>query len=410
MRKLSLPDLDLHSKKVLMRVDFNVPLDKNGIITDDTRIRASLPSIEYVLNQGGILILMSHLGRPKDKKENGLTLSSCSKRLSQLLGRPVQMAGNCVGKDVESLVNKLKPGEVILLENLRFHRGEEHPEEYPEFVKLLAQLGDVYIDDAFATAHRKHASTYSVPKLFPEKAAAGFLMEKEIDFLSQLVLNPPKPFCAIIGGAKISTKIGVLKSLLGKVDTLLIGGAMTYTFMKAKGLPIGESLFEPDYVAEAKKIIEASQQPGSAKLILPVDHVIANKIEETGVTRVVEDSQGIPAGFQGVDIGPKTIQHYFSILQKAATIFWNGPMGIFEIAKFSTGTTAIAEILANSNAISVVGGGDSIAALQNSGVQDRITHISTGGGASLEFIEYGSLPGIEVLSDKRTCKINQKSI
>ena len=266
MRKLSLPDLDLHSKKVLMRVDFNVPLDKNGIITDDTRIRASLPSIEYVLNQGGILILMSHLGRPKDKKENGLTLSSCSKRLSQLLGRPVQMAGNCVGKDVESLVNKLKPGEVILLENLRFHRGEEHPEEYPEFVKLLAQLGDVYIDDAFATAHRKHASTYSVPKLFPEKAAAGFLMEKEIDFLSQLVLNPPKPFCAIIGGAKISTKIGVLKSLLGKVDTLLIGGAMTYTFMKAKGLPIGESLFEPDYVAEAKKIIEASQQPGSAKL------------------------------------------------------------------------------------------------------------------------------------------------
>lgn len=399
MPKLSLTDLNLPSKKVLMRVDFNVPLDKNGVITDDNRIQSSLPSIDYVLKQGGSLILMSHLGRPKDKKESHLSLLPCSKRLSQLLGRPVQMAPDCVGKDVESLVNKLKPGEVILLENLRFHRGEEHPEEYPEFVKELAKLGDVYVDDAFATAHREHASTYAVPKLFPGKAAAGFLMQKEIDFLSQLVLNPPRPFCAIIGGAKISTKIGVLKSLLKKVDTLLIGGAMAYTFMKAKGLSIGESLVEPDFVEEAKKIIEASQQTGSAKLVLPIDHVIANKIEETAITRFLDDNQGIPAGFQGVDIGPKTIQLYFSLLQKAATIFWNGPMGIFEVSKFSTGTTAIAEILANSNAISVVGGGDSVAALQNSGVQDRMTHISTGGGASLEFIEYGTLPGVDVLSE-----------
>lgn len=398
MHKLSLTDLDLQSKKVLMRVDFNVPLDKRGMITDDTRIRSSLPSIQHVLDQGGILILMSHLGRPKDKKDVEFSLAPCAKRLSELLNKPVQMAADCVGKEVEAQIRNLKPGQVILLENLRYHRGEEHPDEYPEFAKQLASLGDVYVDDAFATAHREHASTFTLPKLFPNKAAAGFLMATEIESLSQLVLKPNRPFCALIGGAKISTKIGILKSLLKKVDTLLIGGAMAYTFMKAKGLSIGESLFEEDFVEEAKRIIEASQQPGSAKLVLPVDHRVADQLTETSRTRIVEDSVGIPQGFFGVDIGPKTIQTYFAVLQKASTIFWNGPVGVFEIAKFATGTNAMAEILANSPAMTVVGGGDSIAALQNAGVLDKITHVSTGGGASLEFIEYGTLPGIEALS------------
>lgn len=398
-RKLSLKDLDVKGKKILMRVDFNVPLDKMGSIADDTRIRASLPSIEYVLDQGGSLILMSHLGRPKGKKAPEFSLAPCAKCLSELLNQPVEMASDCVGKDVKAQVQGLRPGQVLLLENLRFHKGEEHPDQEPEFAKQLAKLGDAYVDDAFATAHREHASTYTVPKLFPKHAAAGFLMEKEMEFLGQLVLHPQKPFCAIIGGAKISTKIGVLKALLKKVDIILIGGAMTYTFMKAQGYSIGDSLYEAEYLNEAKSILDASRSSG-AKLLLPVDHVIAERLEEDSNTRIVDNKQGIPAGFIGVDIGPKTIEEFFTALNKASTIFWNGPMGVFEIAKFSTGTTAIAEMLANSPATTVVGGGDSIAALQNAGVMDQMTHISTGGGASLEFIEFGALPGIEALSDE----------
>lgn len=400
LRKLSLRDLDVKGKKVLMRVDFNVPLDKTGAISDDTRIRASLPSIQEVLDRGGSVILMSHLGRPKEKKTAEFSLAPCAKRLSELLNTPVIMAEDCVGKEVEAQAKKLQPGQVLLLENLRFHKGEEHPNQDPTFTKQLADLGDAYVDDAFATAHRKHASTYEVPKFFVGKAAAGFLMEREIEFLGELVLHPQRPFCAIIGGAKISTKIGILKALLKKVDVVLIGGAMAYTFMKALGHPIGDSLFEEEFLEEAKEILEASKK-GKAKLILPVDHVIANELEETAFTRIVDNTQGIPAGFRGVDIGPKTIEEFFVALKKASTIFWNGPMGVFEIAKFATGTTAIAEILANSPATTVVGGGDSIAALQNAGVIDQITHVSTGGGASLEFIEYGTLPGIDVLSEEK---------
>lgn len=397
-RKLFIKDLDLRNKRVLMRVDFNVPLDKKGQITDDTRIKASLPSIEYALNQGAILILMSHLGRPKEKKEPSLSLATCAKRLSQLLNRPVEMAADCVGHEVEKQVQRLQSGQILLLENLRFHKGEEHPEQDPDFAKQLAKLGDVYVNDAFGTAHREHASTYVVPKLFPEHAAAGFLLQTEAEFLEKMLLHPQKPFCAIIGGAKISSKIGILKALLNKVDTLLIGGAMAYTFMKAQGYSIGESLYEPEFLNEAKSILDYTSKIPT-KLILPVDHIIAEHFEETAVTHAVSNKQGIPVGFKGVDIGPKTIQEFFMILNKAATIFWNGPMGVFEVAKFSTGTTAIAEILANSSATTIVGGGDSIAALQNTGVMHKITHISTGGGASLEFIELGTLPGIEALSN-----------
>lgn len=396
LRKLSLRELDVKNKKILMRVDFNVPLDKMGMITDDTRIKASLPSIQYVLDEGGSVILMSHLGRPKGKNPE-LSLSICGKRLSEILNKPVEMASDCVGKDVEEQAQRLLPGQILLLENLRFHKGEEHPDQEPEFAKQLAQLGDAYVYDAFATAHRKHASTYFVPKLFPNLAAAGFLMEKEIEFLGHLVLNPQKPFCAIIGGAKISTKIGVLKSLLEKVDALLIGGAMAYTFMKAQGFSIGDSLYEPEFLEEAKRILEASRS-SHAQLLLPLDHVVSENLEETASIRIVDNKQGIPQGFKGVDIGPQTIEEYFLALNKASTIFWNGPMGIFEIPKFATGTTAIAEILANSPATTIVGGGDSIAALQNAGVMDKINHVSTGGGASLEFIEFGTLPGIEALS------------
>lgn len=398
MRKLSLKDLDVKNKKILMRVDFNVPLDKRGLISDDTRIQASLPSIEYVLDQGGSLILMSHLGRPKGKKAAEFSLAPCAKRLSELLNRPVEMASDCVGPQVESLVKRLHPGDVLLLENLRFHKGEESPEQEPEFANQLAKLGEAYVNDAFATAHRAHASTYNVPKLFKDKAAAGFLMEKEIEFLGNLLLQPKRPFCAVIGGAKISTKIGVLKALLQKVDTLLIGGAMAYTFMKAQGVSIGSSLCEEEFVDEAREILKESQK-SRAKLLLPVDHVIAESLEETASTRIVDNSAGIPEGYRGVDIGPKTIEEFFTPLKKAATVFWNGPMGVFEVAKFATGTTAMAEILANLPATTIVGGGDSIAALQNAGVIDKINHVSTGGGASLEFIEYGTLPGIETLTD-----------
>jgi phosphoglycerate kinase len=399
LNKLSIKDLPVSGRRVLMRVDFNVPLDDKGQISDDTRIRASLPSIQYLLNHDAALVLMSHLGRPKDKKVPGLSLKPCAERLSELLKRPVTIAPDCIGPEVNALVSQLKPGELILLENLRFHRAEEHPEEDSSFAKELASLADCYVNDAFGTAHRAHSSTVKVPEYFPEQAAAGFLMEKEIQFLGQMLASPKKPFVAIIGGAKISSKLGVLKALLRKVDTLLIGGAMAYTFLKAQGISIGNSLHEEELLPQAKDILEESRRL-NIKLVLPLDHVVATHLAENATTKVVNNSLGIPEGFQGVDIGPKTIQLYAEALKEAKTVFWNGPLGIFEIKKFAAGTNAIAKILSELSAVTVVGGGDSIAALEAAHLTDKISHISTGGGASLEFIEYNTLPGINVLSSK----------
>lgn len=390
MDKLTLKDLQLHGKRVLMRVDFNVPLE-NGKISDDSRIVASLPSIQYILQQGASLILMSHLGRPDGKPKAEFSLKPCAKRLSELLKKPVQMAPDCIGTKTEQMASLLQPGEVLLLENLRFHEGEEHPEKESNFTENLAKLGDIYVNDAFGTAHRAHASTALIAKFFPHKAAMGFLMEKEIRALTPLIKHPAKPFHAIIGGAKISTKIGVIKSMLEKVDELFIGGAMAYTFFKAKGISIGDS------PSEDPKLI---QDLNSAKMHFPIDLVIADSFSNDGKRKVIDVQAGIPAGWQGMDIGPKTIELWTRNLRKAATVFWNGPLGVFEMSHFAEGTRKIALSLAEGNGKVIVGGGDSIAAIQQMGLAQKFAHLSTGGGASLEFLEFGHLPGIEALSSK----------
>jgi phosphoglycerate kinase len=398
-QKLSVTDLDVRKKKVLIRVDFNVPLDKNGRITDDTRIVASLPTIKYVLDHGGSVILMSHLGRPKGKKNSEFSLKPCAKRLEEILGIPVKMAPDCIGSKVEEMVANLKTGEIILLENLRFYSAEESPEKDSSFAKKLSELGDLYVNDAFGTAHRAHSSTVGIAKYF-SKAAAGFLLLKELQFLGLNLLEPKRPFFSIIGGAKISSKLGVIKSLIDKVDALFIGGGMAYTFLKAKGIEIGNSLLEKDLVEEAKYILEKAKNTNVA-LYLPFDSIIVEKLDNNAPFKIVDTDQGIPNGYQGVDIGPKTIEFYRSQLKKACTVLWNGPLGIFEMSNFAKGTNAIALALSQLNATTIVGGGDSIAAIQMAGVTNKITHISTGGGASLEFIELGTLPGIEVLSNKQ---------
>lgn len=401
--KLSIRDLNLENKKALIRVDFNVPI-QNGQITDDSRIRASLPTIQYVLDHGGAAILMSHLGRPKGKPEPQYSLAPCAKRLSELLQRPVEMAPNCEGPEVMRMSQDLKAGQILLLENLRFHKGEEKPEEEPTFVSGLADLGDVYINDAFGSAHRAHASTTTIAQFFPGKAAMGFLMEKEIAYLGSTLLSPKRPFCAILGGAKISTKFKVIEALIQKADILLIGGAMAYTFFKAEEIPIGQSLVENDFLGVARELMDVSVQ-SRCRMFLPVDLVIANQISpeaERKVVRMNKASEGIPDGFQGVDIGPETLQLFANQIKKAATIFWNGPVGIFECPPFDHGTNTIAQLLAErrESATTIVGGGDSVAALERTGLIDRMSHVSTGGGASLEYIEFGQLPGIQALSDK----------
>jgi len=398
MEKLSLNDLDLKGKRVLMRVDFNVPLDKSQKITDDTRIRAAIPSIRYVVQHGGKLILMSHLGRPKGK-DPILTLKPCAERLSELLGKPVEFVSDSIGAEVESKVENLKDGEVLLLENLRFYPGEEKPEQHSDFARDLARLGDIYVNDAFGTAHRDHTSTCTIAKYFVNKAAAGFLMQKEIKFLGQIFKDPEHPFLAIIGGAKISSKIGVLKSLLKKVDALLIAGAMSFTFLKVQGVPIGNSLFEEDQIKIAEEILNEAHQR-NIPLYFPKDHIVTDNIENPKEILTVDNQKGIPEGMMGVDIGPKTIEEYIHLLSQAKTVFWNGPLGVFEEEKFAFGTHAIAKAVANLSATTIVGGGDSIAALQSLKVIDKITHASTGGGASLEYIEFGHLPGIEILTDR----------
>lgn len=396
--KLLISDLPIEGKKVLMRVDFNVPLDKEGNITDDTRISSALHSIKYVLEHGGSLVLMSHLGRPKGKVVEEYSLKPVAKLLSKMLGQEVIMAPDCVGEEVQKLSSTLEPKQVMLLENLRFHSAEEHPEEDPSFAKELAALGDLYVNDAFGTAHRSHSSTVEITKYFPGKAAAGFLLEKEMKFLGSALLNPQRPFYAIIGGAKISSKIGVLRTLLSKVDGLFIGGGMAYTFFKAQGIAVGDSLYEDDLIPEAQKVLQEAKERG-VDLFLPTDNVVADRLSDDAATQVVETSEGIPQGEMGVDIGPHTIELFSSKLKNAKTVLWNGPLGVFEIAEFSKGTKAIARTLANIDAVTIVGGGDSTSAIHAVGYADRVSHISTGGGASLEYIEYGKLPAIEALTD-----------
>jgi phosphoglycerate kinase len=391
---MSIEDLPLKNERVLMRVDFNVPI-KNGKITDDSRIKAALPTIQYALHHGASVILMSHLGRPNGKRDPQFTLKPCAERLSERLGKPVLFAPDSVGPEVEKMAHGLRSGQVLLLENLRFHPGEEEPEKEPEFVKKLAKLGTVYINDAFGTAHRVHASTALIATYFPHKAAAGLLMKKEISFLSPLLHNPKRPFYAIIGGAKVSTKAGVIQNLLKKVDRLFIGGGMTYTFLKAKGIEIGDSLFEATEVETVKNIMRSS----SSSISLPLDLVIADAFDNGANRKTIPSNEPIPKGWRGMDIGSKTIQAWSAELGKANTVFWNGPLGVFEMAHFATGTHAIAEALSHSKAQVIIGGGDSVAAIEQMGIGDRFAHLSTGGGAALEFLEFSKLPGIESLTD-----------
>lgn len=388
---INLKSLPLAHKKVLVRVDFNVPMDKEGKVLDTSRIAAALPTIEYLLSRQCCVILMSHLGRPKNGFEASLSLAPIAKELGRLLQKEVKMAPDCVGKEVEELANNLKEGEILLLENLRFHQAEEDPSKDTNFAKNLAKLADFYVDDAFGCAHRAHASIVDVPSLFPGSSACGFLMEKEINFLGKALQDPKRPFLALIGGAKISSKIGVLKALSQKVDIMAIGGGMAYTFLKAKGLPVGNSLVENDYLEEAKGIIEAFQNR-NIPLLLPVDSVVAKDLNQAENSIV----ESIPEGYMGLDIGPKTIKLFCEAISKAKTILWNGPMGVFEKKLFAAGTENVAKAFATSDAITIAGGGETVAAIQQTPWK-KVSHLSTGGGASLEYLEFGTLPGIEVL-------------
>ena len=389
MAKLTLKDLPLKNARVLMRVDYNVPISE-GEISDDSRIVASIPSIEYVIKQGGSVILMSHLGRPKGKDPK-LSLKPCAKRLSELLKIDVQMAPDCIGTEVETLATNLKPGQVLLLENVRFYEAEEDPKKDPSFALNLSKLGSCFVNDAFGTAHRAHSSTAVIAQFFPKASAMGFLIEKELEQLNPLIQNPKKPFYAIIGGAKISSKIGVIKQLLKRVDGIFIGGGMAFTFLKAQGIEIGNSICE-----DPKTIKDLPQN----KLHLPIDLVISDAPSNDGKIEIIPSSQGIPKGWQGMDIGPQTVLAWSKLLATGSTIFWNGPLGVFEMPHFAAGTKAIAEILAGSKAKTVIGGGDSVAAIHQMHLEDKFSHLSTGGGASLEFLEFGHLPGIDALTNK----------
>ena len=398
MKKITVEDLDLYGKRVLMRVDFNVPLE-GGKVANDKRIKAALPTIRYIVEKGGKLVLMSHLGRPKGSRVAEMSLKPCVTVLSRLLGKDVAFVDDCIGEAVETAVNGLNDGDVLLLENLRYYK--EETENDSEFAGKLAKLGDMYVNDAFGTAHRAHASTEGVTHFF-KQCAAGYLMLKELDYLGRVMENPARPFVAILGGAKISGKIDVITNLLPKVDKVIIGGGMAYTFFKAQGLEIGKSLLEADKVAVAKEILA---QAGD-KLVLPVDCMVTDFFDfdarKIGTLKEVS-ADAIPTGWESLDIGSKSIETFRSVLENARTVIWNGPMGVFEIAETARGTYAIADLLAQvtaKGAITVIGGGDSASAVNKAGVADKVSHVSTGGGASLEFIEGKILPGVAALTDK----------
>ncbi len=397
MNKLSIDKVELNGKRVLVRVDFNVPLDENLNITDDIRITESLPTIKKIISEGGKAILMSHLGRPKGVPNPKYSLKPAAKRLSELLGKEVKLAPDCIGAETRSMVDAMKNGEVLILENVRFHPEEEKND--PEFAKQLAELGDVYINDAFGSAHRAHASTEGVTK-FIKVCAAGYLMQKELDYLGSAVANPKRPYVAILGGSKISGKIDVINNLLGKVDTLIVGGGMAFTFYKAQGKEIGTSLLETEKIDLAKEVLDIVNKSG-VKFLLPVDVVVAGEFKNDSPSTVV-NSDSIPSDKMGLDIGTETVKLFTAEIANAKTVVWNGPMGVFEMDNFAKGTNAIAQALVDATAkgaITIVGGGDSAAAITKAGLKDKVSHVSTGGGASLEFLEGKVLPGVVALND-----------
>jgi len=388
--KKTVTDIDVKGKKVFVRVDFNVPL-KDGQVGDDTRIRAALPTIEHLLNNGAAVILASHLGRPKGGPDPKYSLKPVAEHLAKLLGKPVKFANDCIGPEAEQAAAALKPREILLLENTRFHPEEE--KNNPEMASKLASLAEIYVNDAFGSAHRAHASTEGIARHLP--AVAGFLLEKEIRYLGQAIADPKRPFVAILGGAKISDKIGVIRNLLSKADQILIGGGMANTFFKAQGYPVGDSLVEDEALETARQLVA----DGRTKLRLPVDVVIADKFDADAQSKIVPMGP-VPDGWRILDIGPETVSAYSKVIRGSGTVVWNGPMGVFEFPRFATGTFGIAKALAESSAVTIVGGGESVAAVQQSGLADKITHISTGGGASLEMLEGLVLPGVAALQDK----------
>ena len=392
--KKSVEDIDVSGKKVIVRCDFNVPQDENGRITDDKRIVAALPTIKYLLEHNAAVILCSHLGRPKGEFKMKYSLAPVAERLSELLGQKVTLAKDVIGEDAKKLAAALKPGEAMLLENVRFHKEEEKND--PAFAKELASMAEIYVNDAFGTAHRAHASTAGIADYLP--AVCGFLIQKEISIMGKALADPARPFVAILGGAKVSDKIGVINKLIEKCDTIIIGGGMSYTFMKAMGKEIGTSLCEEDKLDLAKDLMKKAEDKG-VKLLLPVDTVCADHFA-ADATPVVYDAGALPADMMGLDIGPKTIELFSDAVKDAGTVVWNGPMGVFEFDAFAVGTKAVAKAIAASHAVSIIGGGDSAAAVEKLGFADKMTHISTGGGASLEFLEGLELPGIACLEDK----------